>query len=182
MRDAEGKLQNVQRIAPQRPEEGSDKRFLPGGRKQGLSHLIGPEPVDVLLMAEGYATAATLREALLLPVVVAFDAGNLRTVAQQLPQRWPGVRVLVCADNDHETESRTARTGRDRGAPPRCVCCTMPAWWRAGACRRSCLRAAATSTTWSQARVRPGATRRCAAGWSRTCTSWWRRMMRRPRW
>lgn len=109
MRDAEGKLQNVQRIAPQRPEEGSDKRFLPGGRKQGLSHLIGPEPVDVLLMAEGYATAATLREALLLPVVVAFDAGNLRTVAQQLPQRWPGVRVLVCADNDHETESRTGK-------------------------------------------------------------------------
>jgi putative DNA primase/helicase len=46
MRNAAGELQNVQRIAPVKPASDQpgqqpEKRFLPGGRKSGLWHLIG---------------------------------------------------------------------------------------------------------------------------------------------
>ena len=36
LRDAAGDLWNLQRIAPERPAEGTDKLFLKGGRKSGL--------------------------------------------------------------------------------------------------------------------------------------------------
>ncbi|MEG0414109.1 MAG: PriCT-2 domain-containing protein, partial [Comamonas sp.] len=41
LRDAQGVLWNVQRIAPQRPARGPDKLFLKGGRKSGLWHMLG---------------------------------------------------------------------------------------------------------------------------------------------
>ena len=65
MRDAAGELQNLQRIAADRPADGGpDKRFLPGGRKSGLWHLVGElGGAPVLLLAEGYATGASLHEA-----------------------------------------------------------------------------------------------------------------------
>ena len=55
MIDIEGALQNLQRIAPQRPTDGSpEKRFLPGGRKSGLWHVIGQaEGSAVLLLRDG---------------------------------------------------------------------------------------------------------------------------------
>ena len=54
--DAAGAL-NLQRIAPERPADGSpEKRFLPGGRKSGLWHVVGQaDGAPVLLLAEGYA-------------------------------------------------------------------------------------------------------------------------------
>ncbi|MFC7556311.1 hypothetical protein ACFQU7_34900 [Pseudoroseomonas wenyumeiae] len=46
--------------------------------------LIGRKlkPGTPLLVAEGYATGATLHEATRLPVVVAFNAGNLAAAAE----------------------------------------------------------------------------------------------------
>ena len=63
-------------------------------------------------MAEGYATAATLYEATGYPVAVAFDAGNLAPVCLALRQSYPAARMLICADNDTQTE---ARTGHNTG-------------------------------------------------------------------
>src|SRR5690606_16232770 len=84
---------------------GRDKDFWPAGlAKQGHFFHLGPQPGDVLLVAEGYATAASLFEAYGLPVVVAFDAGNLLPVCQALPKRYKGTRLLVCADDDYLTE------------------------------------------------------------------------------
>ncbi len=123
MRDAAGELRNLQRIAPHPPTEEekarglTEKRFLPGGRKRGMFHVIGHAegaPADLVLMAEGYATAATLHEASSLPAVVAFDAGNLAAVAEAMPARFPGARFLVCADHDADTEARSGKNpGRD---------------------------------------------------------------------
>lgn len=87
LRDDQGTLWNVQRIAPQRPDKGPDKLFLKGGRKSGLWHMLGgAEGASTVLLAEGYATAASLRQATGLPVAVAFDAGNLLHVARALPK------------------------------------------------------------------------------------------------
>lgn len=77
-----------------------DKEFWPAGHeKKGKYHLIGL-PTWVVLVAEGYATAATLHEATGLPVAVAFDAGNLSPVVDNLRKRYPKVKVLICADDD----------------------------------------------------------------------------------
>ena len=118
VRDGAGVLWNLQRIQP----DGM-KLFLKGGRKSGLWHMIGgvndavvnnagTVEVDTLLVAEGYATAATLHEATGYPVAVAFDAGNLAPVCLALRQSYPSARMLICADNDTQTE---AKTGHNTG-------------------------------------------------------------------
>lgn len=108
LRDAAGKLWNLQRIAPTKPASGSDKLFLKGGRKSGLWHLVGEltEAPTVVLIAEGYATAATLHEATGHPVAVAFDAGNLQHVARALRQQHPAALLVVCGDDDRDTEHK----------------------------------------------------------------------------
>lgn len=116
LRDGDGTLWNVQSIAPQRPAAGTDKLFLKGGRKSGLWHWCGvPAGAGVLLVAEGYATAASLHEATGRPVAVAFDAGNLAHVAKALRQRYPAALLVLCGDDDHATEAKTGtNTGRTK--------------------------------------------------------------------
>ena len=77
------------------------KEFWPRGMsKRGHFHLIGM-PGDVVLVAEGYATAATLHQATGgLPTVVAFDAGNIRPVCEALRKRYPHTKIVICADDD----------------------------------------------------------------------------------
>ena len=111
MVDEHGVLQNLQRIAPKKPADGSsDKRFLPNGRKTGLWHLIGTiEGAPVLLLAEGYATGASLHDATGWPVVIAFDAGNLTPAAKAVRLLHPNAVILVCGDDDRATEARTGK-------------------------------------------------------------------------
>ena len=125
MRNEAGELQNLQRIAPAKPTAEQEarglreKRFMAGGRKTGLWHLIGleDEAPAVLLLAEGYATAASLHEAAGHPVVVAFDAGNLVHVAKALRALYPQALLLVCGDDDQATEARTGKNpGREKAA------------------------------------------------------------------
>jgi phage/plasmid primase-like uncharacterized protein len=89
-------------------EEGT-KRFLRGTPKRGHYHALG-RPGGTLAICEGYATAATIREATGLASVVAFDAGNLRPVAEAMRDRFPDARIIVAGDNDQETEGNPGRT------------------------------------------------------------------------
>ncbi len=110
LRDAEGRLWNVQRIAPAAPKAGPEKLFLKGGRKAGLWHWCGdPANAPALLIAEGFATAASIHDATGRPVAVAFDAGNLAPVARALRKLYRSAPMLICADDDRETEKRTGR-------------------------------------------------------------------------
>ena len=105
--DETGKLWNVQTILPTAPEDGPEKRFLKNARKTGLWHWIGnPVGASVLLVAEGYATAATLHEASGRPVAVAFDAGNLLHVCRRLDELTQSAKLLICGDDDRSTEAR----------------------------------------------------------------------------
>ena len=117
MIDAPGVLWNVQRIAPAKPEGGgTDKLFLKGGRKSGLFHWCGePAAASVLLVAEGYATAASLHQATGRPCAVAFDAGNLPHVAKALHQARPAALIVICGDDDTDTQAKTGNNpGRDK--------------------------------------------------------------------
>ena len=80
-----------------------EKRFLSGGRVSGCYFPIG-KPNGVLCIAEGYATGASVYEATGHAVAVAFNAGNLMAVARALRQRFPQLRLILCADDDATTE------------------------------------------------------------------------------
>ena len=80
-----------------------DKKFISGGQVGGAYHLVGDASKweEGLILAEGYATAASINQATGKPVVVAFNAGNLVSVAERLSQKLPEhVPVIIAADND----------------------------------------------------------------------------------
>ena len=80
------------------------KQFEAGSRKKGTFFPIDPEGrlgQDVILIAEGYATAASVHLATGKPVVAAFDAGDLEPVAVALREKFPNAPIAILADNDH---------------------------------------------------------------------------------
>lgn len=97
LRDVDGTLQNLQFIYP----DGT-KRFLTGGRVKGCYCPIG-RPSASMLLAEGFATGATLHQATGEAVAVCFSAGNLQAVASLLRRKFPGLQFVLCADNDTAT-------------------------------------------------------------------------------
>lgn len=89
-----------------------EKEYWPKGlEKKGRFHLIGmPQDGGILLLAEGYATGASLHACTGLPVAVAFDANNLAPVAAALVKRYKGLRILVCADDDNTQKCHAENT------------------------------------------------------------------------
>jgi putative DNA primase/helicase len=80
------------------------KKFLSGGKMQGCYFPIGDiAKAHTILIAEGYATAATLYEANNLPTVVAFNAGNLVHVGKSIREQYPTASIIICADDDIKT-------------------------------------------------------------------------------
>ncbi len=85
------------------------KQFLPGGAIAG-----GYFPIPAkdggksgpLLIAEGYATAASLHMATGFAVLVAFNAGNLLPVAQMAREKYPDREIILCADNDIHNDGK----------------------------------------------------------------------------
>ncbi len=77
------------------------KRFLKDGQKQGCYHAIGPMPDDLIYIAEGYATGASVHAATGAPVAVAFDAGNLMAVGMALRKVFPDIKIVFAADADN---------------------------------------------------------------------------------
>ena len=87
------------------------KKFLTGGRVAGCYFAIGePKGAAALLIAEGFATGATIHEATGHPVAVAFNAGNLEPVARALRAKFPELALIVCADDDAATEGNPGIT------------------------------------------------------------------------
>lgn len=109
MRDTDGVLHSLQFIAPEKPADGDDKRYLRGGRVTGCYYAIG-EPNRKLCIAEGFATAASIHEATGEAVAVAFSAGNLESVARELHEKYPDLWIVLCADDDYRTEGNPGFT------------------------------------------------------------------------
>jgi putative DNA primase/helicase len=108
MSNARDQVVGLQVIYPAKQEStGRDKSYWPYGMsKEGAFHLIGPdpEPGEPLLICEGYATGASLHMATAFAVAIAFDAGNLLTVAKAMRDRFPGRPMIVCRDDDWKTK------------------------------------------------------------------------------
>lgn len=102
------RLVGMQKIAP----DGS-KLFNKGMDKIGAACLLGGiSPASPMAMVgEGYATLQSIRLATSrrYPAMVAFDAGNIIHVAQNLRRDFPGVHILFIADDDWKLEERFAK-------------------------------------------------------------------------
>ncbi|HEV2563122.1 MAG TPA: AAA family ATPase [Rhizomicrobium sp.] len=97
LRDYSGGIRSLQFISP-----NGAKRFLSGGTvKGGYYSISGKDPVCIV---EGFATGASIHEATGQAVAVAFNAGNLDSVATALREKFPGKQLIVCADDDCSTE------------------------------------------------------------------------------
>jgi putative DNA primase/helicase len=92
--DASLRLVNLQFIQP----DGT-KRFLTGGQKKNCFWRIGKKSPTILI-AEGFATAASLHEVTGHQVFIAFDAGNLVNVAKIVMAKNPGAEIIIMGDND----------------------------------------------------------------------------------
>ena len=103
--DISGEIQSVQAI-----QENGLKRFAVGGVKQAMFHVVGGQGLEALnkapsiVIAEGYATADTVSQALGYATVAAFDSGNLLNVAQQLREKFPHKPFIIAGDNDVHLE------------------------------------------------------------------------------
>ena len=97
LRGADGKIWTIQRIT-----ETGGKYLFAGGRKKGsyFAFASAKEDLSMFLVAEGYATGASIREATGKPVIAAIDSGNLKPVLQALKAKYPQSRFVICADND----------------------------------------------------------------------------------
>jgi putative DNA primase/helicase len=104
VRDTNGELHGLQFIMP----DGT-KRFKSGTHLTGCYHAMG-KPDGRILIAEGYATGATLHEVTGHAVACAFTAGNLKPVAEVLKQKYPDAVLVICADDDHATEGNPGLT------------------------------------------------------------------------
>lgn len=86
------------------------KKFLTGTVKAGAFHLIGIVAQEMpLVLAEGYATAASIHMATGWPVVVCFDCGNLGLVSQVMRRMYPTVRLIIAGDDDHHRADNPGR-------------------------------------------------------------------------
>lgn len=113
---------NLQFITPE------VKLFMPQARLQGCYGVVSKGAVsDTLWIAEGFASAVTVSDALGQTVAVAFNAGNLKAVADKLAAKYASARICIAADNDHETEAagkgnagitKAKESGYEFSAPP----------------------------------------------------------------
>lgn len=101
MRDAGGRLWNVQRIYADGRKVFGPPGCEPGrgGRIEGLFWLCG-DPAGVLCVGEGFATMATVRLATGYAVAAAITAANLEATARALRGMFPALDLVICADDD----------------------------------------------------------------------------------
>lgn len=108
LRNAEGKFMSFQRIYPD-----STKRFFFDAPKKGAFYSVALDcitPNQPILVAEGYATMATIYELTGYPCVAAIDCGNLLPVAESLKAKYPDNKIIFMADNDFKTNGNPGIT------------------------------------------------------------------------
>lgn len=122
----DGRVTTIQRITPQ-----GGKFLFVGGKKKGsyFPFVKKGEDFSIILIAEGIATGATIREATGLPVAAAIDSGNLIWVLDVLKKKFPTSRFVICADNDAWTFHESKRP---KSIKPKEIAADDPRWneWR----------------------------------------------------
>ena len=94
-----------------------EKKFHPNCPVTGGFYIIGNiTDTDMVYVVEGYATGATVFEATDVPVVVAFNSGNIQAVCAKLKSEYPKMEIIIAADNDIESEKKHGRNSGKESA------------------------------------------------------------------
>ena len=141
VRDFDKRVHSVQAIIERTGENGRrefTKLFLRDGAKRGHFFPIGQPRKGAdgsltFIVAEGFATAASVHEATGHGCVVAFDAGNLAPVCRNIRDRFPDSRILIVGDRDAEDHAQSTGS-RKAGEAALGVgaCLFVPEWTGAG--------------------------------------------------
>ena len=111
LHDKNGKIWSLQRIS-----SNGFKSMKKGARKSGNMYVQGNKDLsktEAILICEGVATGGSVHMASGLPVVVAFDAGNLQSVADTLRETYPDKEIVILGDDDkHKENTRQGNRGR----------------------------------------------------------------------
>lgn len=123
--DADDNLHGLQFIGPD-----GQKRMLTGTDKRGhLIWVVGSLPADVIIIAEGFATAATVaRDFAGAAVLAAIDCGNLPPVAEAIRARHPAAKLVIAADDDRLTPGNPGLTRAREAARSVGATLIRPAW------------------------------------------------------
>jgi len=100
-----GKITSLQYI-----QTDGQKRFLKGGQTGGGLYAIRGDDSGPLAVCEGMATGASIHQTTGWTVLIGFNAGNLRRVAEIARTRYPARRIIICGDHDTETPGNPGRT------------------------------------------------------------------------
>lgn len=113
MFDSEGMIRNIQRVAPD-----STKRFLRGGRTEGLFCLIGrfTRRGETACIGEGYATMSALHKATGHPCIASFSAANIPAVARLWWSHRADLDYIICGDDDPGLKKNVGRLAAEAAA------------------------------------------------------------------
>ena len=124
LRHGPGALVGLQRIKP----DGT-KLFLKGTPSGGAYTVLGkPDKQGTVVIAEGWATACSIRQATEHCVVVAFNSGNLLPVARKIRAALPDARMIIAADDDFQTKGNPGITDARKTAIEVDALLAIPVW------------------------------------------------------
>lgn len=124
LRHGPGALVGLQRIKP----DGT-KLFLKGSASGGAYTVLGkPDKQGTIVIAEGWATACSIRMATEHCVVVAFNSGNLAPVARKIRAALPDARMIMAADDDFQTKGNPGITDARKAAREINALVAIPTW------------------------------------------------------
>ncbi|MBF0509274.1 MAG: toprim domain-containing protein, partial [Deltaproteobacteria bacterium] len=107
-------LISIQTIFPVKPATGSDKRFFPDAKTGGGYFFLEAgktvKVLDKIGVGEGFATCASIVESTGYPVYTAFNANNLKAVAQIARRKHPDSEIIICCDDDRFKPENAGRT------------------------------------------------------------------------
>ena len=105
--NVDGRLKSAQYIT-----EDGEKRFAKNTNKVGAFHIVDGNAADLksatsIIIAEGYATAASINGAIKEPgikVIAAMSASNIEHTVKAITDKYPSVNIVIAADNDLENK------------------------------------------------------------------------------
>jgi len=124
LRHGPGALVGLQRI-----KSDGTKLFLKGTPSGGAYTVLGkPEKQGPVVIAEGWATACSIRMATEHCVVVAFNSGNLAPVARKIRIALPEAKLIIAADDDFQTKGNPGITDARKTAREVGALVAIPVW------------------------------------------------------
>lgn len=101
MLDAKSNMHGLQIIRGSNNPKTLKKEFYPTDMDMRGTFHLSSMPNEVLLIAEGYATFASVLEATGLPTACVWNVNNIAPAVKELKKAYPRTTIVICADDDY---------------------------------------------------------------------------------